>query len=183
MNRSGRLLRVLIAGLGVGLLLLGGVAYASAQTPESGGENATVNDYGETVLSGLDDPDMSLVEKEVDGGDVVLTIRSDSSKRITVLDALASGGEEITTLVPETRSVSSGRNRVRIDAEEINGAYLVNVKGDGYTVQIPVGDSGERAETTDTKAGLAVLLTVVIISGLLAWFKRELVGIGAEREA
>jgi hypothetical protein len=181
MNRRGRLLRVLIAGLGVGLLLLGGIAYASAQTPESGA-NATTNDYGETVLSGLDDPDMSLIDKEVEGGDVVLTIRSDSSKRIKVLDALASGGEEITTLVPETRSVSSGRNRVRIDAEEINGAYLINVQGDGYAVQIPVGDSGERPETTDTNASLATLGAVVIVTFLLAWYKRELVGIGAERE-
>jgi hypothetical protein len=182
MNRAGRLIRAALVVIGAGLLLLGGVAYASAQTPESGGENATTNDYGETVLSGLDDSDMSLIEKEVEGGDVVLTIRSEESKSITVLDALASGGEEITTLIPETRSLSPGRNRVRIDAEDIKGAYLVNVRGDGYTVQIPVGDSAERAETTDTKAGIAVLGTVAIIALLLAWFKRELVGIGAERE-
>lgn len=168
--------RMALTLLLLSLLLLSGAAAGSAQ------ENATDSEEPE-IISGLDDPDLRLIDAESLGDRVELTIEADRSKNIQVLDAFSSGGDEAALLTPETRSLGSGTNTVRLEAETFSGTHVINIQGDGRTAQIPVDSGGvDRAETTDARAALSVLAVVSLLALLFAWYKKEFEGTDVERE-
>ena len=153
------------------------VPVAVAQDAETGdalvGERAEElpeTEQGETIISGLDDPDLSLLSAESKGDTVVLEIRSSTSKSIQVLDAFASGGAQATILRPQTRSLSEGVNEIEIEARTISGVHVVNIKGSGGTAQIPIESSGggwtaPRTDRVYQGVGAALLLIVLYAFG------------------
>jgi len=149
------------------------------------------NAQGETVVSGLDDPDLSLIGVEfvsqsgenVDGT-VELRIRSDEDKRIQIVDAFGSGGESIAILRPESRSLSQGVNVVEIDVRTFQGTAIVNVLAGGDTAQIPVeaGSSMEIPETENRFVFASVFGGASVVALLLAWIQMMFAGKEKERE-
>ena len=166
------------------------VPVAVAQDAETGdalvGERAEElpeTEQGETIISGLDDPDLSLLSAESKGDKVVLRIRSDTSKSIQVLDAFASGGAQATILRPQTRSLSEGVNEIEIEARTISGVHVVNIKGSGGTAQIPIeSGGGVSLPPTDEKAayGSGLGAAAIVFIGL-AYVKQRYAGEEQER--
>lgn len=188
--------RALILSLLIVALVASSFGVAAAQEPDTGDAlvgNASAlpqTSQGETIISGLDDPDLDLVGVEYSGGAegadgvVSLRIRSDSSKRIQVLDAFGSGGQSATILRPESRSLSQGVNEVEIEVRTFNGRAVVNVMGSGDTAQIPV-DAGMGLEIPDTRDSLvfgSVFGGASVVALLLAWIQMMYAGKEKERE-
>jgi hypothetical protein len=190
--------RALILSVLVVALVASGFGVAAAQEPDTGDAlvgNASAlptTESGETIISGLDDPSLSLIGVEYStlsgsteaDGVVSLRIRSDSSETIQVLDAFGSGGESATILRPQTRSLSQGVNVVEIEARKIRGVAVVNVMGDGDTAQIPL-DAGGRFDAPEEEnpyvaAGSSIVIAgiwVFLVLSVVVWLRGKVVEI------
>jgi hypothetical protein len=191
--------RGIVAALVAVLVVASGAVGAAAAQEEDVGDAVVQNasalpqtSQGETIISGLDDPDLALIGVEfvsstsrqnVDGT-VRLRIRSDSSKRIEVVDAFGSGGESIAILRPESRSLSQGVNVVEIDVRTFRGTAVVNVMGSGDTAQIPVraGQTLNIPDTRDAYVFGAVLVAAAVVALLYAIIQAKFAGQEQERE-
>lgn len=166
------------------LIILAGAFVPTAVAQDTGDallsddEDLPETEDGETIISGLDDDELSLIGVEYSEGVVELEIRADSAQTIQVLDAFGSGGDAATILRPESRSLSEGVNSVDIEAESINGVAVINVQGDGDTAQIPVdaGRDFSLPPTDDVVAWGAGLSGALIVFGGLAYTKRRYAG-------
>lgn len=165
------------------IILAGAVAPVALAEEDTGDalvadEDLPETEDGETIISGLDDDDLSLIGVEYSDGVVELEIRAESPQTIQVLDAFGSGGEAATILRPQSRSLSAGVNTVELEAESINGVAVINVQGDGDTAQIPVdtGRSFSLPPTDDAVAWGAGLSGALIVFGGLAYTKRRYAG-------
>jgi len=147
------------------------------------GDTSTSADNARTsereVISGLRDSDLALLDRRAEGGTVVLTIGSETSKTIQVADVFAGADSEdgVGFVVPEDRSLSEGRNRVEIEAASAGGYHFVGVKGDGPQANIKVEAAGSW-NTPDVGGAVGaggVILALVAISYIVTWLVRNVV--------